>query len=112
MREPIAVPHPFLSVVGGLTPDMLTTLPEKHGRDDGFLARLLFSYPERQPLPYSEEGISPAVEEAWDDLAAALWARPMPILDGKPTPSIVAMSPEARDEWVWWCRGHREEQEA
>ncbi len=31
MREPIVVPHPFLTVVGGMTPDMLSTLPEGQG---------------------------------------------------------------------------------
>ena len=47
MTEPIVVPHPFLTVVGGMTPDMLSTLPEGRGRDDGFIARLLFAYPDR-----------------------------------------------------------------
>jgi hypothetical protein len=28
-REPIVVPHPFLTVVGGLAPDMLSALPEE-----------------------------------------------------------------------------------
>ena len=28
MKAPIAVPHPFLTVAGGLTPDMLSSLPE------------------------------------------------------------------------------------
>jgi hypothetical protein len=37
MTEPIVVPHPFLTVAGGLTPDMLSTLPEGQGRDDGFM---------------------------------------------------------------------------
>jgi len=34
MREPIAVPHPFLTVIGGMTPDMLSTLSEGKGRED------------------------------------------------------------------------------
>ena len=53
MREPIAVPQPFLTVMGGMTLDMLSTLAEGRGREDGFVARLLFCYPRadaRTPL--------------------------------------------------------------
>ena len=95
MREPIVVPHPFLTVVGGLTPDMLTELPEGKGRDDGFMARLLFSYPDRMPRRYSDQGIPDAVADAWDDMARPLWDRPMREQDGKPVPHVVKMTPEA-----------------
>src|SRR6185437_11461484 len=49
--EPIMVPHPFLSIVGGMTPGMLSELSEGKGREDGFSARLLFSYPDRVARP-------------------------------------------------------------
>ena len=58
MKEPIVVPHPFLNIVGGMTPDMLTALSEGRGRDDGFMARLLFTFPNRVAnRRYSEEGV-------------------------------------------------------
>jgi hypothetical protein len=112
MREPIVVPHPFLTVVGGLTPDMLSTLPEGRGRDDGFIARLLFAYPGRLARRYSEQGTPDDVAAEWERVVRALWARKMRELDGKPAPRVVKMTPEAAREWSAWCQAHYAEQEA
>jgi hypothetical protein len=112
MREPIVVPHPFLTVIGGMTPDMLSTLPEERGRDDGFIARLLFTYPERRTRRYSEEGIPDGVAADWERVAKSLWARDMRELDGRPAPRVFRMSPEAAQEWAAWCQAHYAEQEA
>jgi hypothetical protein len=111
-REPVVVPHPFLSVAGGLTPDMLTTLPEVRGRDDGFIARLLFAYPDRIARHYSEQGIPDGVAVEWRRVAMALWTRGMRDLDGKPAPRVVKLSPEAARAWSAWCQAHYDEQEA
>ncbi len=110
--EPIVVPHPFLTVVGGMTPGMLGEVSEGRGREDGFSARLLFCYPDRVPRPYTEDGIPEAVAAAWHDLALSLRGRPMRDLDGRAAPHAVKMSPEARREWREWCQAHRAEQEA
>jgi hypothetical protein len=112
MGEPIVVPHPFLTVVGGMTPGMLSELSERKGREDGLLARLLFAYPDRAPRPYSEQGISDHVAGAYGGLIKGLWERPMREVDGKPSPHVVRMTPEAHDAWAGWCRAHRDEQDA
>ena len=63
---PIIVPHPFLSVVGGLPPDMLHELTDERGREDGFIHRLLFAYPEAiPPGAWSDAAISEEAEHAW-----------------------------------------------
>jgi len=111
-NEPIMVPHPFLTVVGGMTPGMLSELSEGKGWDDGFMARILLAFPDRVPRPYSEDGLPEGVAESWNDLARALWHRQMRDLDGKPTPHVFMMTPEARREWRRWCQAHRDEQEA
>src|SRR5262249_27496519 len=41
---PIRCPHPALSIVGGLTPDMLGELMDPKGRADGFIDRFLLVY--------------------------------------------------------------------
>ncbi len=112
MGEPIAVPHPFLTVIGGMTPGMLSTLPEGRGRDDGFIARLLFSFPDPPRRVYSEEGVPDAVASSWADLARSLWLRPMRDQDGKLCPRVVYMADDAKREWAEWCRAHYKEQEA
>jgi hypothetical protein len=112
MREPIVVPHPFLTVIGGMTPDMLSTLPEGRGRDDGFIARLLFAYPDRLARRYSEEGIPDDVAAEWERVVKSLWSRAMRELDGRVAPRVVKMTPEAARERVAWCQAHYAEQEA
>jgi hypothetical protein len=112
MKEPIVVPHPFLTVVGGLTPDMLSELREKKGRDDGFVARLLFAYPDWAIAPYSLKGIASDVAKEWNRMARALWDREMVETDGKPVPRVVEMSPAAAAAWVPWCNAHRDQQRA
>lgn len=112
MREPIAVPHPFLTVIGGMTPDMLSSLSEGRGREDGFMARLLFCFPERTPRRYSKEGIPDALAGEWKRLVSALWERKLRDLDGKPAPHVVCLTPEAARAWSAWCEAHYAEQEA
>ncbi len=105
--EPIIVAHPLLCVVGGMTPDMLSSLTD--GREDGFTARLLFAYPERTLRIYTEEGISEGVEVAWRETIEALWRRPMVERDGQTVSHVVKMTPEARRAWGEWCQAHIDE---
>jgi hypothetical protein len=113
MAEPIVVPHPFLTVVGGMTQDMLSTLPEGRGRDDGFMARLLFAYPDRLVARrYSEQGIPDYVAAEWERVALALRQRDMRIDNGKPAPAVARMTPDALRAWSEWCQAHYVEQEA
>ena len=58
---PISIPRPFVNVVGGIQPDMLGTLADPQGRSDGFVHRVLFSYP--TPVgtaDWTEDTVSPA----------------------------------------------------
>jgi hypothetical protein len=62
----ISIPRPFLAVTGGLTPDMLPELADEEGRQDGFLDRILFAYPDTgPPAPWSEDVISQEARAAW-----------------------------------------------
>jgi hypothetical protein len=73
-RGPIFVPNTFLCVVGGLTPDMLGEFADEQGRDDGFLDRILFSFPDAQGLaPWTEDTISAEAEAAWRRTLTFLW---------------------------------------
>ncbi|WP_165070849.1 DUF3987 domain-containing protein [Paludisphaera rhizosphaerae] len=107
--KPIFVPHPFLTVAGGLTPDMGSSLVEGKGRDDGFIARFLFCFPEPIPRPYSRRGVHPEVAEDWRRLVNGLWARPMLETDAGPRPNVVRMTPAAADAWFGACNAHRAE---
>jgi hypothetical protein len=91
---------------------MLSTLPKGRGRDDGFLPRLLFSYPDRAARRYSEQGIPDDLAAAWERVVLALWSRQMRDLGEKPSLRVVKMAPEAAGAWSAWCQTHYAEQEA
>ena len=52
--EPLHLERPFVSVAGAIQPDLLGELKAEGGRDDGFLGRVLFSYPEAQPALWTD----------------------------------------------------------
>jgi hypothetical protein len=112
MKEPIVVPRPFLTVIGGMTPDMLSALPEGKGREDGFLARLLFSFPDRIPRRYEANGIPQVHLDEWRSVGNALWGRQLREDEDKPASHIIKLSQEAKAEWATWCAEHYREQEA
>jgi hypothetical protein len=58
-REPIIVPRPCLSVIGGIQPDLLPDLADAAQREDGFVDRLLWSYPDGVLDRWTKAGISP-----------------------------------------------------
>jgi hypothetical protein len=98
---PVFVAHPFVAVVGGMPPGLLTRLRGERGIADGFLDRLLFDFPEP----------SPAVGETWaavSDEAAESWARTLAALyelqpeddgAGNHRPRCVRLTSDGRRSW-------------
>jgi len=112
-REPVRVQHPHLGIVGGMPPDMLGDLAEARGRDDGFIDRLLFAYPD--PLPktgWCEEGVSKETSEAWDEIIEALWDHPLALIDRVEIPQVIDFTPSAKVAWRAWYDSHHTEQNA
>ena len=110
MQEPIMVPHPFVAVAGGMVPAMLPSLAEGKGQEDGFMARLLFAFPDRMPKAYSEHGVPEETITEWRSLIEALHARPMAERDGMPIPRVVQFNDQAKRDWTAWMHAHYAEQ--
>src|SRR5262249_14513540 len=107
---PIRVPHPFLAVVGNIPPGMLGEFREFRGREDGFIDRILFAYPDRRPRPYwSEVGIPEDAQEVGTEVVGRLRARPMASKDGRPCPEVVRFMPGAKAAWIAWYNAHIDE---
>lgn len=102
-KDPILIDHPFLSVVGCIPPDVLPDLDDQHGREDGFIHRVLFSYPEPVPVRWSEATLSDQVEEAYQDLFDRLYALPLGP-EGKPI--TLELTREARSLFTVWHDEH------
>jgi hypothetical protein len=71
---PLVVPYPLVSVLGGIQPDLLSILEAERNREDGFLHRILFSFPAEQSFPgWSDNGIGEAVQQEWSSILQKLF---------------------------------------
>lgn len=107
-KKPIefTLPDPCWSVVGGIPPDVLPDLEDENGREDGFLARLLFSWPDLVEVRWTDATVSPEVKAAYDNLIEELLAIPY---DGKSV--HLDLSPAAKECWIAWHDAHCAETE-
>lgn len=93
--EPIYIPDPVVCVVGGIQPEVLPDLAGEAARDDGFIPRLLLSWPDAEPSPWTDAVMEESIFEAM--LAAV---RPLR-LSGEDAVTI-HLSAAAYAEWVAW----------
>lgn len=107
----ILVPHPFVNVLGGIQPDMLSELCDERSREDGFIHRILFSYPQSNlGSRWTDAEPSPAAERAWDCCVEWLLSRDMHVNDdGTYRPHIVRLTDKAKEYWVQWHDEHAAE---
>jgi hypothetical protein len=97
---PVFVPHPFLSIVGGLPPGLLPRLRGERDVDDGFMDRLLFAYPD-PPRAAAEnwECVTDDVCEAWAGVLRKLWGLQQQEGEHGPYPRDVPLSDCGRAAW-------------
>jgi hypothetical protein len=119
---PLRVRHPFISVVGGLTPDKLPTLrgdgPRQRAVQDGHLDRVLLSYPP-EPAVAAEnwlevsEGSSKQLHEVLDKLRSL---RMLPVQEGGRVkawrPFLVKLTGSGREAWQRFTEAHANERNA
>jgi hypothetical protein len=112
---PVRCPHPMLTIVGGLTPDMLGELVDPKGRADGFLDRFLTSYPDSLPVPdWSSCGIPDGIASAWNVLIARLWMRVLARdqTTGHEVPHAVRFTDDGLARWEALYNAHISEMNA
>jgi hypothetical protein len=109
-QAPLIVRHPYLSIVGGLQPDRLTTLLPADGNDDGFVDRLLFAYPHGRVSSWNRLTVSDQAQREWTATVNRLLDLPMVREgDSHERPFIVKPSSRAFDAWESWVREHEAE---
>jgi len=110
LREPIFVPHPCASLVGTIPPDLLSELTDEQGREDGFIHRVLFVYPDPVPGGWTEDSIPAGVWEKYLQLFEGLW-RLTPTVgdDGSWEPVVVRFTDAGKAQWVKWDNEHHRE---
>jgi hypothetical protein len=102
---PVFVPHPFLSVVGGLPPGLLPRLRGERDVDDGFVDRLLFCYPDPPRVAAENwECVSDDVVGGWGNVLKKLWGLEPMQGDHGPYPQDVPLSDCGRAAWEAFTR--------
>lgn len=99
---------PFVSVLGGIQPDKLSCLISEDGANDGFLDRILFSWPENHKWSRTI-GESPPeeLESAWVDALEYIYGWTMAESEhGTLSPEVVGITPEGRKVVNEWWASH------
>ena len=97
--EPVIVPRPYVTLQGAIQPSVLGEIGA--GRDDGFLDRFVFGYPEPHRGGYSEDTISGQAELAYYNVIGSLWDKqPAGEEDDEIRPRVVRMATEAKSLFV------------
>lgn len=105
--DPIIVERPCLSVVGGIQPDILPDLVEHEARDDGFIDRLLFAYPDLGGDRWTDDGVDEAAMVLVEGLYGILYdleGATMP--SGDVVPRVARLDGAAKTLWRQWYDTH------
>lgn len=93
---PLVIPHPFLTLCGGIQVDRLRQLGFEQG--NGWVERFLFCCPAPRPVAgWSEAGVEPFAADGWEQTIRTLWGTPMDLRDGYKVPHTLFMSNAARE---------------
>lgn len=108
--RPIFVSRPHLSVVGGIQPDLLPDLADAAQREDGFLDRILFGYPDPVPDVWTELSVAAPTIAAVDVIFERLYGLTGESDgEGDDHPRVVKLSEPARRLWSEWYTAHAAE---
>jgi hypothetical protein len=91
---------------------MLTSLREERGRNDGFLDRIIFCYPESFPSQrWTEREPSPDAETDWSEAIRCLYSLTMRVENERLLPRQATFTPEGKTAFVKWFNDHAAEME-
>ncbi len=103
---PLSIDRPFVSVVGGLPPDVLPELDPSAGLADGFLPRILFAWPDRFFPKWTDKTISRETTKDYERMFSDLYALGS-IATAETT--YLDLTPEAQDAFIAWHNQHSNE---
>ncbi|WP_372364910.1 DUF3987 domain-containing protein [Candidatus Uabimicrobium sp. HlEnr_7] len=90
---------PFLAITGAIPPKEMDTL-KKGIKDDGFLDRILFSYPDPIcSMKWTEKEVSQQVEKEMQELFLKLYHNNKE--------QVIEFSDKAKKRWVEWFESHK-----
>ena len=102
--------NPLATVIAGIPPEMLGSLDESRGRNDGFEDRLLFVFPSVFPEQvWTEDELDQGDETTWFKVISDLHSLGMHKDKDGTRPHLVPFDEEAKAAWVTWFNAHNKE---
>jgi hypothetical protein len=96
-RGPLFIHHPYCSVVGGLPPDVLGDLADERGRQDGFVHRVVFAYPDEIRITWTDAVMTETAKDGYDAVVDRLYSLSPFDFD---TPQPLSLTPQAHTLFV------------
>jgi hypothetical protein len=72
-KQPIVIENPLVCLAGCLPPDVLGELSDERGREDGFIHRLLFGFPDPVPVRWTNAAVSEQALHGYQQVCNRLW---------------------------------------
>jgi Protein of unknown function (DUF3987) len=98
------VSAPFACVLGGIQPDVLPELATN--RDDGFVDRLLFTYPEPAAQSFTTSGVEPMLTLAYHNVYRRLLFADFPTASVELTAAAADMFGRWYNDWSVWLNSY------
>jgi hypothetical protein len=95
---PIVLENPFICVTGSIQPDVLGDLADEQGREDGFLHRILFAYPDEIQMTWTDAVVDDETMEAYCGVFRELQRLPEEL-------SYATFTNEGKAEYIRWVDG-------
>ena len=104
-RNDLYINSPFISVIGGIQPEILDQQFTNENISSGFIDRFLFCYPQNlKAEKYSEEDLGDDLIEWYENTITSMNDTITSFIkkddDNEIIPFVISMSEEARKEWV------------
>ena len=112
-RESYTIPRPCIAILGGLTPSNLGEI-RVTGRDDGWLDRFLFCYPDTtlRQREWKSQGVPMDLLDEWEKAIQYLWKRQPELFGAIQRPHLIELDNNALEVWEGWYRDHWKEASA
>jgi len=94
---PIVVGNPFICVTGCIPPAVLGELTDLRGREDGFVHRILFGFPDSLPIAWTDASVSSRVLKAYEGVFSKLW---------RLNNAVLRLTPDGKAAFVSWAEQH------
>lgn len=105
LPEPLVIPRPFAAVTGCLPPEMLRDLSDERGRNDGFLHRILFAYPEWRPMHWTDAAVDTDTRRRYHKLFDDLRGLPICLIPGVGH-MVVRFTDKGGKRFAEWAKTH------